>query len=260
MPPGHRTLYSALRLRRERGWLGALSARALRVDDALLEHYNWRKGCAYPGYETLRRETRLSRDSISEALRELEFYGRWVIHRTPRRPNIYCLPPELVPEVPAERYVPSARWTRKERLKALRPTPKDAVPQSRASSPMSSRASHPMQSRASSRVQSSALDRNYAVELRSVNYAEELRRDGGHGSSHVLHSPDGEEVRNEHVQRYRAHWLSVGGDEEMFPAVRRALAAALRCDEEEAGNLLRQFASKGSGMPGASAVLRDSRE
>ena len=77
MPPGK--LYQALRLRREKGWLACLSARALRVDDALLDYYNWRLGAAWPSYETLCRDTGLSRSAVREAICELKFYGRWRI-------------------------------------------------------------------------------------------------------------------------------------------------------------------------------------
>jgi len=194
MPPAPDRLYKVLRLRREKGWLGVLSPRALRVDDALLEHYNWLKGCAYPGYERLRRDTGLSRDAVSEALRELEFCGRWVIHRTRRRPNIYCLPPELVPDVPAARYVPSARWTRKERLASLS--------ESRASRP-SSRGGHAV----SSRGVSTGTTQLTTQELRNENYGKATPF-----FNHLTaHSPNGEKPRKEEaILRHRSFWLSSG--------------------------------------------------
>lgn len=232
MPPHPDRLYCVLRLRREKGWLGVLSARALRVDDALLEHYNWRKGRAYPGYETLRRDTGLSRDSVSEALRELEFYGRWVIYRTPRRPNVYCLPPELVPDVPAARYVPSARWTRRERLAGLRTVGSPAARQSRAS--------HRMQSRASRPIWSRALDKNHAVTTQ-LNNAVELR----HGNGDFHSPPKDKPSKGGHddqiaalLESHRRLWEREGRAPEMFAGLCRSLAVKLRCSEDEAGALL----------------------
>ncbi len=221
-------LYQVLRLRREKGWLAVLSSRALRVDDVLLEHYNWCEGRAWPGYETLCRDTGQCRDTVAEALRELEFYRRWEIHRAPRRPNEYRLPPEVVPDVPAARYVPSARWTRRDRLVGLRNG--GARSQSRASRGVESRASHLLQSRVSRQLQSRALDRNYAVNY-ALNNAEELR--SGNGG---FQSP--QKVKGT-VERHREFWRSIGGGEESFPSVRLALAAALRCSEGKAGDLLR---------------------
>jgi hypothetical protein len=241
-------LYHALRLRREKGWLAVLSPRALRVDDALLEHYNWRQGKAWPGYETLCHDTGLSRDSVREAQRELEFYRRWIIHRAPRRSNEYRLPPELVPDVPAVRYVPSARWTRRERLVGLRD--KVGQSQSRASHGLESRASRPLQSRATQKLQSSALGRNYALNY-AVEQRNELRSDTDkpfHSHQNGNHHANGEGPHKDTiVRRYRALLEQLGNDPEARDGVVRGLAGALRCSEGEAGALLRAAGSTSGG-------------
>jgi len=186
------------------------------VDDALLEYYNPHKGCAYPGYARLCRDTGLSRDAVGEALHELEFYHRWVIHRTPRRTNVYRLPPELVPDVPAARYVPSARWTRKERLAVLHA--------SRPSSAAASRGRHAAASRGPS-TGTTQLTTHIEPRIGNAIF---------HTNGEKPEKPRKEDI----ILRYRTFWRSSGEGEEIFPGVRRALAAALGCPEEEAGTLL----------------------
>lgn len=200
MPAGK--LYQVLRLRKEKGWWAILSARALRVDLVLLDHYNWLRRIAYPNYDTLERETGLSRTSVREALRELAFYGLWEISRVTvteggkvRRINVYQLPPMLVPDPPPARYVPSPRFTRKERLPVLRGERVDSstpyTTETAEEGDRQSRAPHRRSSRASHNQQFSALDGNNVVnnggEQRST------RQSFFHSPNGA--SPDGEERR-----------------------------------------------------------------
>lgn len=157
MPPDK--LYQVLQLRVDKGWVGILSPRALRVDLVLLHHYNWKKREAFPNYNTLCRVTEQTRNTVSEALKELAFYGLWEILRTVdradgkvRRANGYRLPPELVPDPPPALHRASPQYLRMERLASLQEKAGDS------STPYTTEAakSSGRQSRATSRRQSRA--------------------------------------------------------------------------------------------------------
>lgn len=226
-------LYLALRERRERGWWKVLSRRALLLDFYLLERYNWQKERAWPSFTRIQADTGLCRASITEALAELEFYGLWHRQRRPgesgprRRTNVYTLPP-TVPEVPGVRYSPGEKWARPERLKRLKNGRSRAVDSTR------SRALNLEQSRAVDSYRSRALDCELRIRTTQLNNEE----NNAAATAAVCYSQPQNE-KQDLIHRYRSFWLENGGGEETFPGVRLALAVALRCSEEKAGELLR---------------------
>lgn len=228
-------LYLALRERRERGWWKVLSRRALLLDLCLLERYNWQKAQAWPSFTRIRADTKLCRASITEALAELEFYGLWHRQRRPgengprRRTNVYTLPP-TVPEVPGVRYSPGEKWRRPERLKRFKNGRSRAVDSTRSSAVNLER------SRAVDSYRSRALDCELRIRTTQLNN-EENNAAATAADCHL--QPQNE--KQDLIQRHRSFWFENGEGEETFPGVRRALAAALRCTEEEAGALLRGY-------------------
>lgn len=191
MPP--EKLYRALQLRREKGWLAILTPRALRVDLAILDHYNWQNRMAFPSYDTLMRETGLSRAAVREALRELAFYDLWAISRVTRREggktrrfNVYKLLPSLVPDPPVERYVPSTHFSHTTRPSTFGEKEVDSsvpyITEIGESKEPQSRLLNLVQSRVLHERQSGGLDWNYAV-----NNAKEPRN-----RASSLHSQEGQ--------------------------------------------------------------------
>jgi len=113
-------LYRALHDRVARGWLRALSPRALRIDLALLDHVDWRQHTAWPGQDRLATIIGKSTWSVRQAIRELETAGLWIVKRgaigKTRRRNLYCVPAH-VPDSPARQ---RARPADPDRIASLR--------------------------------------------------------------------------------------------------------------------------------------------
>ena len=211
-------LYLVLDLFCEKKWLARLSNRAVRVYFALLRHYNWSKGAAWPGVPTLCEETGLSERSVRYAVDELRVFGLYSVERGQgRRSNRYRLP-DPVPDIPPVLFMPPRLRRRMERTVRPQTGPRRGATDCTPSRPVE--------------VQ------NGAQEVLVLNNELNNERNYGGSSPSTPKAQPQEPDRERLIADHRKLYETLRNSPDAAAGIRRSLAGQLRVTEEEAATLL----------------------